>query len=144
MMSSYRGFKTIFHDPDYYAESLRAFARLSSKYQVLATWTDTVFPKIVVKRLAVDLTDTKGKLKVLGVGSGTNFRKSFANYQKFRALQTLPLYSYYQYLLIATPGEAQQQKWKAVHELTGEMDCKMLQQLLVNIQIFPVLSLNQP
>ena len=50
-----------------------------------------------------------------------NFRKSFAKYQNFRALralQNLPQCCfYYQYFLIATPGEAQQQKFKAVYEL---------------------------
>lgn len=49
-----------------------------------------------------------------------NFRKAFAKYQNFRALralQNLPQCCFhYQYFLVATPGEAQQQKLKAVYE----------------------------
>ncbi|KAJ8038171.1 hypothetical protein HOLleu_19173 [Holothuria leucospilota] len=43
------------------------------------------------------------------------------NFRALRALQTSPQYcSYYQYLPIATFGEAQQQKLKAVFKLPGK------------------------
>lgn len=70
MASSELTTKSLTHDPSHYAKTFSVYARLSAKYQVLATWTDTVFPSKVVDKLS-PVSDAEEKLKILGIGSGT-------------------------------------------------------------------------
>ncbi|PIK38424.1 putative histamine N-methyltransferase A [Apostichopus japonicus] len=68
-----RQLRSIFHDPDYYAKSFRAYSNLSSRLHVLKSWIENIFPMKVVETLSANTASgsSSATLRMLGVGSGT-------------------------------------------------------------------------
>ncbi|XP_070560327.1 histamine N-methyltransferase-like [Ptychodera flava] len=61
----------LIYDPEHYTRSFEIFAEMSSKYQVLSNWCDSVFPDIVCGKLELVNAKFGSTFRMLGVGSGS-------------------------------------------------------------------------